>query len=100
MEAKDTVMIRLWEGDGVGVSQRITSLLEQQAEISFKAGYKHALEGAVMNGAFDSIKKLGIKEVVGWIKSHQLIEPDKNSLSRFEPFYQIEQEKLKEWDIG
>lgn len=41
----------------------------------------------------------GIREVVEWIESHQLIEPSKDSLTRFEPFYQIEQVKLKEWGI-
>ncbi len=39
----------------------------------------------------------GIKEVVKWIESHQLIKPDKNSITRFEPFYQIKEVELKEW---
>jgi len=37
-----------------------------------------------------------VSKVVEWIKSHQLIEPDRDSITRFEPFYQIEQAKLKE----
>ena len=43
--------------------------------------------------------KAGIKEAVGWIKSHQLIKPDDDSVTRFEPFYQIEEAELKEWGI-
>ena len=43
--------------------------------------------------------KEGIREVVEWIKSHQLIEPDDNSITRFSPFYQIEKAKLKEWGM-
>ena len=57
----------------------IRDVLERQAEISFKAG---------------------IKEVVEWIRTHQLIKPDDDSITRFEPFYQIEEAKLKEWGIG
>ncbi len=41
----------------------------------------------------------GIREVVKWIRSHTLIEPDKDSITRFEPFYQIEEKELKEWGI-
>ncbi len=44
-------------------------------------------------------RKAGIKEVVEWVRSHQLIEPDKDSITRFEPFYQIEEKELKEWGI-
>lgn len=40
--------------------------------------------------------QVGIKEAMKWIESHQLIEPDKDSITRFEPFYQIEQRELKE----
>ena len=43
--------------------------------------------------------RAGIKEVVEWIRSHQLIKPDDDSLTRFEPFYQIEEAELKEWGI-
>ncbi len=44
--------------------------------------------------------KEGRKEVVEWIKSHPLIEPDDDSITRFEPFYQIEESKLEEWGIN
>ena len=45
---------------------------------------------------YENGKKAKIKEVVEWIKSHQLIEPDKDSITRFEPFYQIERKELEE----
>jgi len=62
---------------GIDIAFIQQSLCEAQAEISFKAG---------------------LREVVEWIKEHQLIEPDKDSLTRFEPFYQIEEAQLKkEW---
>ncbi len=48
---------------------------------------------------FKSGKVTGIKEVVEWIESHPLIEPHEDSLTRFEPFYQIEKRELKEWSI-
>ena len=40
---------------------------------------------------------VGIKEVVEWIETHTLISPDKDSLTQFEPFYQIERTELREW---
>jgi hypothetical protein len=40
----------------------------------------------------------GVKEVIDWIKTHQLIEPDKDSLTKFEPYYMIEAKELKEWE--
>lgn len=42
----------------------------------------------------------GMLDVVGMIKSHTLIKPDENSITQFEPFYQIEQSELKEWLNG
>jgi len=39
----------------------------------------------------------GIKEVVEWIRKHQLVQPDNNSITQFYPFYQIEERELKEW---
>jgi len=42
----------------------------------------------------------GIKEAVARIRSHQLIKPDGDSITRFEPFYQIEEAELKEWGFG
>jgi len=62
-----------YQVDGAGFG-----IVKEQAEISFKAG---------------------IKEAVEWIKKHELIEPDKDSLTRFEPFYQIEAKELKELGI-
>ncbi len=40
-----------------------------------------------------------ISNMVEWVKTHQLIEPDNDSLTRFEPFYQIELRELKELGI-
>jgi len=37
-----------------------------------------------------------IREVVKWIQSHQLVEPSPDSITRFAPFYQIDQAELKE----
>lgn len=37
---------------------------EAQAEISFRMGYEHVLEDTATKGTFESIRKLGIKEVV------------------------------------
>ena len=86
--------------------------IENVAEISFKAGqeeeYKKWVKAFEVAGiliasadkvgiAIEETKRAGIKEVVRWIKSHQLIKPDKDSITRFEPFYQIEKAKLKEW---
>lgn len=42
------------------------------------------------------IKREGMREVVEWIKTHTLIEPDKDSLTQFEPFYQVTEAFLKE----
>lgn len=39
----------------------------------------------------------GIKEVVSWIKKHDLIKPDKESMTQFESFYQIEAKELEEF---
>ncbi len=67
---------------------------KRAAWFNYKAGQE---EGEVT--AYKKAHQAGIKEVVEWIESHPLIEPDKNSLTRFEPFYQIEQSKLKELGI-
>ncbi len=39
----------------------------------------------------------GIKEVMEWIETHNLIKPDEDSITQFSPFYQIEQKELKKW---
>ena len=44
--------------------------LAEQDRISFKAGYKEALEGAVMEGGYESVKKAGIREVVEWVEGN------------------------------
>jgi len=46
----------------------------------------------------ESIYRAGIKEVVEWIKKHELTSPDDNSITRFYPFYHIEERELKEWE--
>lgn len=51
------------------------------------------------NEGYDAGYKASIKEVLDWVCSHQLISPDDDSLTRFEPFYQIEEKELKEWGI-
>jgi len=73
MEAKT------WEDTVMGDNMRTTiidnsynfetlalNIAKAQAEISYKAGYKHALEGAVIEGGYESVKKQGRKEVVEW----------------------------------
>ena len=60
MEAKDTVTQPYWP-------QTYEEYLKDklvQAEVSFKAGFKYALEGAVIEGGYESVKKVGIREVV------------------------------------
>ena len=37
----------------------------------------------------------GVKSVFAWIRSHDLIKPDKDSLTRFEPFYQINESDIE-----
>ncbi|MFH1231240.1 MAG: hypothetical protein V1709_07055 [Planctomycetota bacterium] len=46
----------------------------------------------------ESIKREGTREMVKWIESHSLIKPNKDSLTKFEPFYQIEQRELKKYE--
>ena len=41
--------------------------------------------------------QLGVKTFIAWIRTHQLIKPDANSLTRFEPFYQVEERELRGW---
>ena len=40
----------------------------------------------------------GAKDTIRWIESHPLIKPDENSITRFEPFYQIEQKELENYE--
>jgi len=62
-------------------------IADKQAEISFKAGFKYALEGAVIEGGYQSVKKAGIREVVKWIEANYPIGTSKW------------QAQLKVWDI-
>ena len=85
MKAEETIMswekMRMLMADNNkhnrGGESRVEKYCEAQAKISYKKG---------------------IEEVVAWIRSHQLIEPSDDSVTRFEPFYQIEQAKLKKWE--
>ena len=72
--------------------------LEVQAEISFKAGYKYALEGAVIEGGYESVKKAGIKEVVDSIHQHFGYSPRLTSeiTQKDRNWWQA---KLKEWRL-
>ena len=36
----------------------------------------------------------GIKLAADWIRHHSLVKPDKSSSTRYEPFYQIEEQEL------
>jgi len=45
----------------------------------------------------EAVIDLGIYEVIEWIKKHQLVEPDSNSITQFHPFYQIKERELEEW---
>jgi len=86
MKAEDTVMNRTRSNkltdiiykDNKIFNDEVVPFLKAQAEISFKAG---------------------IKEVIEWIKKHELTSPDDNSITRFYPFYYIEERELKEWGI-
>jgi len=42
----------------------------------------------------------GVKTMMAWIRTHQIIKPDDDSLTRFEPFYQIEERELCEWSVA
>ena len=92
MKYEDTVMTFTEQSNEMKIAKVLPGcLVRKQAEISFKAGFKYALEGAVMEGAFGSIKKLGIKEVVDWILENNG-QPD-HILDLWEA-------QLKEWGIN
>jgi len=50
--------------------------------------------------AFTAGNRAGIKEVIEWVKKHELTSPRENSITRFYPFYQIEERELKEWVLN
>jgi hypothetical protein len=78
---KDTVMSieKLKELDEKWSLSNFIDVLQEvakaQAEISYKAGKQSILD---------------------FIRHHTLIKPDKNSITRYEPFYQITEKELKE----
>lgn len=39
------------------------------------------------------------KDMVEWIREHELIKPDENSVTQFYPFYQIEERELEELEL-
>ena len=43
------------------------------AEIAYKAGYTHALEGVVIEGGYESAKRQGRREVVDFVKQKGII---------------------------
>ncbi len=58
-----------------------------------------ALHCRLLGERDDEMCEKGRREVTKWIRSHKLIEPDKDSLTRFEPFYQIEESELRKIGI-
>jgi hypothetical protein len=38
-----------------------------------------------------------VKELIEWIEAHELISPDNDSCTRFEPYYHIEKKELEEY---
>jgi len=87
MEAKDTIV-----KSSPGTVHYPTR--EESAEISFKAGFKYALEGAVMKGGYESVKKAGIREVVEFVEGNI-----PKILSNYVGFWQSWQAKLEEWGL-
>lgn len=115
MEAKDTV-INLRERQerlervGIPANPRlgelyIDSILEYQAEISFKAGREAEREWAASNQYRDEqigeAKQVGIREVVEWIRTQQL--PKEYQAEEYRGLVVIVgkfwQAKLKEWKV-
>lgn len=41
------------------------------------------------------LDKQAIAGIIDWIEKHELIKPDENSLTQFEPYYHIESKELK-----
>jgi len=69
------------------------SLIEAQTKKTWDAAYKEGQRNSCIN--YEIGLDAGRREVVEWIQSHQLIEPSPDSITRFAPFYHIEQAKLK-----
>jgi hypothetical protein len=49
---------------------------------------------AIIAPLLEQIEVRGRGNAVAWIRSHELIKPDKDSLTRFEPYYHIEEREL------
>jgi len=65
-----------WSPDGLIPASQVQSLLNLQAEISYKAGYKKASDesNAISHlDCYEDGKKAGMKEVVEWIWNHAVI---------------------------
>lgn len=88
MEAKDT---RILEGEVIFCNKD----MDEQTEISFKAGSALSLEKQGL--AYLEGKQMGIKEVVDWVKEHRF---DSIHTSAFRVVESEWQSKLKEWGIG
>lgn len=99
MDAKDTVMDT--RCNSICPKIKGCSLLEEQAEISFKAGkeegkYSISTIVDVENDAFKSGRKAGIREVVEWLKEQGgSIYLEGHRLIDFLPL----PAKLKEWGM-
>lgn len=97
MEAKDTVMT----ADDLRHYQvymtSLSSMLEKQAEISFKAGVERGMDLVLKNNNMADIlhqaKQEGRKEVVEWVEKHLHSSPGKCHFYRFEDY---EWHKLRE----
>jgi len=63
--------------------------------ILYTGGRKVGRTQATILQAHQLGRQEGRQEVIDWIRAHPLIAPDKNSLTRFEPFYQIEEAELR-----
>lgn len=44
---------------------------------------------------FEDGIRAGRKEVIEWLTGHELIKPEADSLTQFEPFYQITQKEVE-----
>ena len=67
MKAEDTVMLdtkMIDLGREVSRAEADHAIAKAQAEITWKAAFKYALKGVVIDGGYESVKKAGIKEVV------------------------------------
>ena len=61
-----------WSPDGLIPASQVQSLLNLQAEISYKAGYQACAEkmSSVLPAKFRKAKLAGMKKVVEWVREH------------------------------